>query len=58
MLEFLEKKGADLNLAVNGGFPAIQWAAFKGNLKLLKWLVRRGINIEVLDSEKMNPLDN
>lgn len=58
-LKMLHKKGADLNLGVNGGYPPIMWTVIRSKMKSMKFLVEKAkVNLEICDSEGLTPLDN
>jgi len=52
---FIEQ-GADVNLAIPNGITIGHIAAYASNLKFLKFLIQRGLNLDAVDSEGQNLL--
>ncbi len=52
---FIEQ-GADVNLAIHNGVTIGHMAAYAGNLKFLKFLIQRGLNLDAVDSSGQNLL--
>ncbi len=58
-IQSMEKQihtGTPIDLQSPGKTTALHVAAFHGNLKVVKWLIDKGANVNSLDVDKTNPL--
>src|SRR5579871_2474387 len=55
-VELLIKKGVDVNAINIQGETALHWAAFLGNIEVIKCLVEAGAHINPQESRNLNPL--
>lgn len=59
MLKMLHKKGADMNLGVNEGYPPLMWTVIRKKTRAMKFLVDKcKVKLDISDSEGLTPLDN
>ena len=49
MMEALLAKGADINAKLDRGLTALHFSAMSGNLPAIKFLVERGVDLEIYD---------
>jgi uncharacterized protein len=55
IFEYLEE-GEDINSITNDGTPLLYWAAMEGYSELVQFLLNKGANIEITDSEFSTPI--
>lgn len=53
----LTKKGNDVNKLTHDGRTYIFWAAYKGNLSMMQYLVRKGAKTDIIDSHGYSVLN-
>ena len=57
MMHIMEKKGNEVDKLTHDGRTYIFWAAYKGNLEMMKWLVNRGAKANIEDSHGYSVLN-